>query len=238
MSLRPRCLRGLILLSLYFIVVDDVWDVETCKTINFALIGNCCGSKVITTTRKFDVAEEAGEVYKLKPLSYENSKKLLYTRIFGADRQYHDNKPDDVFDKILERCGGIPLAIIKVTSLLAGKPKDEWSEDSAHTFPALGFCACLTYLGINCGNIVLPTQLVSTNQMTNLKLLQTFVVYGTLPVSIVLPTQLLCLHAATSVPNGIGKLTSLEQLRIFGNPNIFVKELGSLRELRVLRIYN
>jgi disease resistance protein RPM1 len=112
----------------YFIVIDDVWDVPTWEAIKLSLVENNCGSKVITTTRKFDVANEAGDVYKLKPLSDDDSMKLLYTRIFGAEGKYHDNQPEDVINKIIKKCGGIPLAIMTMASLLACKQKYEWSE--------------------------------------------------------------------------------------------------------------
>ena len=90
----------------YFIVIDDVWDVPTWEAIKLSLVENNCGSKVITTTRKFDVANEAGDVYKLKPLSDDDSMKLLYTRIFGAEGKYHDKQPEDVINKIVKKCGG------------------------------------------------------------------------------------------------------------------------------------
>ncbi|WVZ49978.1 LOW QUALITY PROTEIN: hypothetical protein U9M48_001284 [Paspalum notatum var. saurae] len=112
----------------YFIVVDDVWEVTTWERIRLALVENNCGSRVITTTRKFDVAKKSGEVYKLQPLSHENSKRLLYTRVLGAGGNYEDDQPDDVSNKILKKCAGIPLAIITMSSLLVGKPKNEWSE--------------------------------------------------------------------------------------------------------------
>ena len=112
----------------YFIVIDDVWDVPTWEAIKLSLVENNCGSKVITTTRKFDVANEAGDVYKLKPLSDDDSMKLLYTRIFGSEGKYHDKEPEDVINKIVKKCGGIPLAIMTMASLLAGKQKYEWSE--------------------------------------------------------------------------------------------------------------
>jgi len=112
----------------YFIVIDDVWDVPTWEEIKLSLVENNCGSKVITTTRKLDVANEAGDVYKLKPLSDDDSMKLLYTRIFGAEGKYHDKEPEDVINKIVKKCGGIPLAIMTMASLLAGKQKYEWSE--------------------------------------------------------------------------------------------------------------
>jgi hypothetical protein len=92
-----------------------------------ALIENNCGSAIITTTRKFDVAIEAGEVYKLQPLSYDNSKKLFYTRIFGSQGKCLDNKMDELSDNFLKKCDGVPLAIITMATLLVGKPMEEWS---------------------------------------------------------------------------------------------------------------
>ncbi|CAD6252764.1 unnamed protein product [Miscanthus lutarioriparius] len=108
--------------DMYFIVFDDVWEVRTWEAIEPALVENNLGSKVITTTRNFDVAKASGKVYKLKPLSYDDSMKLFYTRLSGADRKFHE-----ISEKILKKCAGIPLAIITMTSLLAGKPECDWS---------------------------------------------------------------------------------------------------------------
>lgn len=60
----------------------------------------------------------------------------------------------------------------------------------------------------------------------------------TLPASIVLLKQLVRLCGVIDVPDGIGTLTSLEELLIQGystRPEKFLKELGNLRELRALR---
>ncbi|CAD6252766.1 unnamed protein product [Miscanthus lutarioriparius] len=111
----------------YFIVIDDVWEVRTWEAIELALVENNRGSKVITTTRNVDVAKASGEVYKLKQLSYDDSMKLFYTRLSRADRKFVDNHPDDISEKILKKCAGIPLAIITMASLLAGKPECEWT---------------------------------------------------------------------------------------------------------------
>jgi hypothetical protein len=77
-------------------------------------------------------------------------------------------------------------------------------------------------------------------QIENLKLLQTLDVDGGLPASIGQLTKLVRLWAGQSnAPDGIGNLTSLEDLRIRlrGDPMTkrFMKELGSLGELRLLR---
>ncbi|XP_066336200.1 disease resistance protein RGA5-like [Miscanthus floridulus] len=120
-------LREFVKKKRYFIVIDDVWEVRTWEAIDLALVENNRGSKVITTTRNVDVAKASGEVYKLKQLSYDESMKLFYTRLSRADRKFLDNHPDDISEKILKKCAGIPLAIITMASLLAGKPECEWS---------------------------------------------------------------------------------------------------------------
>ena len=46
----------------YFVVIDDIWDPQSLEIRKLALVGNNCGSRVIITTRKFEVAREADEV--------------------------------------------------------------------------------------------------------------------------------------------------------------------------------
>jgi disease resistance protein RPM1 len=102
----------------------------------------------------------------------------------------------------------------------------------------LGDLLHLRYLGITGKD---SEDLEPPKQIGNLKLLQTLAVYGPLllPASIVHLTQLLRLCAKYKVPDGIGKLVYLEELRILNGwsdkHKRFLKELGSLRELRVLK---
>jgi hypothetical protein len=122
----------------YFVVIDDIWDISVWKMIRCALPDNDVGYTIITTTRNCDVAEQAGGAYKLKPLSLNNSRKLLYRRIFGTENKY-DNEgrekcPDEelaeVSDRILNKCAGVPLAVITMASLLACKARNkmDWYE--------------------------------------------------------------------------------------------------------------
>ena len=58
-------------------VIDDIWDEEEWALIKHAGVGSA-GSKIITTTRKHNVAEgHGGAVYTMKPLSPADSKELL-----------------------------------------------------------------------------------------------------------------------------------------------------------------
>ncbi|CAN6382161.1 unnamed protein product [Urochloa humidicola] len=120
----------------YFIVMDDVWDTKSWGTIKLALIENNIASRIIITTRTDEVAKEASEVYKLQPLSKDNSRKLFFARLFSGEILLSDHQPDEESDKILKKCGGIPLAIITMASLLVDKPREEWSK--VNNFIGLG----------------------------------------------------------------------------------------------------
>ncbi|XP_037455370.1 disease resistance protein RGA5-like [Triticum dicoccoides] len=119
----------------YLIVIDDIWDLEAWKIIKCAFIDNNHGSRVITTTRILDVATNTGDIYKLKPLSQHLSEELFYTRLFGGKDKCPFGQPAEVSDKILQKCGGVPLAIITIASLLTGKPMEDWSK----VFDSIGF---------------------------------------------------------------------------------------------------
>ncbi|WVZ82785.1 hypothetical protein U9M48_030012 [Paspalum notatum var. saurae] len=110
----------------YLIAIDDIWDIKSWQRIRNALVDNNLGSRIITTTRKLDVADKASIVYELEPLSYENSKALLYETIFGSEGKNHDNQWDESWNKILKRCGGLPLPLLKIGRTLASKPREEW----------------------------------------------------------------------------------------------------------------
>ncbi|WVZ96515.1 hypothetical protein U9M48_042145 [Paspalum notatum var. saurae] len=111
-----------------FIVIDDIWDKEPWKLIRCALRGSHCESRFVVTTRISDVAAFAGEAYKMQPLSYDNSEKLLYARIVDGEGRYLDSPSAKACSKILHKCDGVPLAIITIASLLASKPREDWSE--------------------------------------------------------------------------------------------------------------
>jgi hypothetical protein len=118
-----------------FIVIDDIWDKESWKLIRCALQDGHCGSRVVVTTRTYEVAAQADEAYKIQPLSRDNSENLLYARIADGEGKYFDSPSVEACDKILKKCGGVPLAIITIASLLASKPWEDWSE----VYNSIGF---------------------------------------------------------------------------------------------------
>ncbi|KAL6644323.1 hypothetical protein ACP70R_015931 [Stipagrostis hirtigluma subsp. patula] len=131
-------------ISRYLIVVDDVWKIQIWEVIKYALLKNNRNSRIITTTRVLDVAKsccslDGDYVYEIRPLGPADSKKLFMERIFGS----HDKCPEhliEVSDKILRKCGGLPLAVISISGLLANKPqtKNHWDAVQNSIGRALG----------------------------------------------------------------------------------------------------
>ncbi|XP_066337176.1 disease resistance protein RGA5-like isoform X3 [Miscanthus floridulus] len=109
----------------YFIVIDDIWSCSVWNTVRHAFIENHCESRIIMTTRILDVAKQANSIYELRPLSPADSRKLFYQRIFGTEDAALPNHLAEVSENILKKCGGVPLAVITVASLLATKMRKE-----------------------------------------------------------------------------------------------------------------
>lgn len=84
------------------------------------------------TTRNGNVAKtccypQNDTVYEIRPLTEADSKGLFFRRIFGSE----DRCPihlRDVSVEIIDKCGGLPLALITIASLLNVKSKnrEEW----------------------------------------------------------------------------------------------------------------
>ncbi|KAF7099380.1 hypothetical protein CFC21_101015 [Triticum aestivum] len=120
----------------YLIVIDDIWEKDIWKYIDCALYKNELQSRVITTTRNVSVSEAClsstnGTIHRMKPLSDEDSQILFHRRIFQSKEKCPENLKL-VSRDILKKCGGVPLAIITIASLLVSnqqvKPNHEWMD--------------------------------------------------------------------------------------------------------------
>ncbi|KAM3355001.1 hypothetical protein ACQJBY_025646 [Aegilops geniculata] len=113
----------------YLVIIDDMWDVSAWNIIKYAFPENNLGSRLIVTTRIKTVAEAScfghhEHILEMKPLSEEDSRKLFFGRIFGSEEAC-SGQLKDVSVEILKKCGGLPLAIISISSLLASESSDQ-----------------------------------------------------------------------------------------------------------------
>jgi disease resistance protein RPM1 len=106
-------------------VLDDVWSQPAWEAIRIILPENNCSSRIIVTTRIETVANASSVlkdlVHHMEPLKQADSEKLFVKRVFGS-MGGSGTCPDELkyfMDKILKKCGGLPLAIVSIASLLA-----------------------------------------------------------------------------------------------------------------------
>lgn len=116
----------------YLLVIDDVWKEEHWKFVKAAFPHNYHGSRIIVTTRNDKVSKSscsnAGDQrYRMLPLNEVDSRRLFLNRIFHPDKSCAPEL-ENISASILRKCGGVPLAIITISSLLANKPQNpcEW----------------------------------------------------------------------------------------------------------------
>lgn len=116
----------------YLIIVDDIWSTQAWEVVKSALPDNSFCSRIITTTRIIGVAKSCcsslhDQVYNIEPLSDEDSRRLFFKRIYHSECSCPPHL-EEVSHTILNKCGGLPLAILTIASMLSSKSdtKDEW----------------------------------------------------------------------------------------------------------------
>ncbi|XP_044962215.1 disease resistance protein RGA5-like isoform X2 [Hordeum vulgare subsp. vulgare] len=115
----------------YLIVIDDLWASSTWDIISHAFPDGDCCSRIIVTTEIKDVALACSRyqfkyMYEMSPLNDHQSRKLFLSRVFGSE---NGCPPDfkEVTYEIIRKCGGLPLAIENMASMLACElGVDQW----------------------------------------------------------------------------------------------------------------
>ncbi|KAL5832276.1 hypothetical protein ACOSQ4_017630 [Xanthoceras sorbifolium] len=111
----------------YLAVIDDIWDIETWQTLKNLLPDNENGSRVIITTRIVEVAKHLDErtcAHQLRKLTPEESWQLFCEKV--VQNLNEDEELKKLGKKMVEKCGGLPLAIVVLGGLLSTKEAHEW----------------------------------------------------------------------------------------------------------------
>ncbi|OAY76140.1 Disease resistance protein RPM1 [Ananas comosus] len=112
----------------YLIVLDDVWSRDAWSSLDRAFVRNNFGSRVIITTRTEDVARLADENRRLelRTLPKAEAWDLFCKKAFSklADKCCPEHLKDWA-EKIVDKCRGLPLAVVAIGSLLSYREQQE-----------------------------------------------------------------------------------------------------------------
>nr|XP_048332772.1 disease resistance protein RGA2-like [Ziziphus jujuba var. spinosa] len=116
----------------YFLVLDDVWNEnrELWISLQNLLSNGAKGSRILITTRSKVAGEITSTVepYMLGLLDKDNSWSLFKKVAFKSGQEPNNSNTVKTAMEIVEKCGGIPLAIRTIGSMLYSKnPETEWS---------------------------------------------------------------------------------------------------------------
>ncbi|XP_020081316.1 disease resistance protein RPM1-like [Ananas comosus] len=117
----------------YVLILDDVWSTDVLDNIKNALLKCNCKSRIVLTTRNHEVALLANEhrMFELKPLEANHSWDLFYKNTFWKSANKICPLPlEQCARKIVEKCGGLPLAIVSIGRLLSFREQtnSEWEK--------------------------------------------------------------------------------------------------------------
>ncbi|KAL5761221.1 hypothetical protein ACOSQ2_020059 [Xanthoceras sorbifolium] len=129
-----RILRDTLAGKKYLLVMDDVWNENVQKWIEFKkfFLGGSSGSKIVVTTRSKRVASimsttRDGNGYSLEGLSNESCLSLFMNCAFKEGQEKHHPNLVKIGEEIVAKCGGVPLAIKSLGSLLClSIDENEW----------------------------------------------------------------------------------------------------------------
>ncbi|XP_064998385.1 putative disease resistance RPP13-like protein 1 isoform X1 [Musa acuminata AAA Group] len=125
-----RLLRG----NKFLLVLDDVWGAQIWEDLlRNPLQGGAAGSRVLVTTRNAGIARQmkAAHVHEMKLLPPEDGWSLLCKKVTtNAEDERDAQDLKDTGMKIVEKCGGLPLAIKTIGGVLLdrGLNRSAWEE--------------------------------------------------------------------------------------------------------------
>ncbi|KAM6552510.1 hypothetical protein CsatB_013272 [Cannabis sativa] len=130
-------LRGYLQGKSYLVIFDDVWHTSFWDDMRSAFSGdNERNGRVVITTRNVEVANFCKassnvHIHNLKPLPSEKAWELFCNKAFRNEFNGHCPRHlEKLSREIVDRCQGLPLAVVVIAGLLSTKPKvaDDWKK--------------------------------------------------------------------------------------------------------------
>uniref|UniRef100_A0A0E0BGW1 NB-ARC domain-containing protein n=1 Tax=Oryza glumipatula TaxID=40148 RepID=A0A0E0BGW1_9ORYZ len=109
----------------YFIILDDLWATSVWDVVSRGFPKGNCGSRILITTEIEKVVKaccgyQSRSILKIKPLSDDLSKELFGNIVFGSGKGC-SQQFNGISDEIINKCAGLPLALISIANLLASR---------------------------------------------------------------------------------------------------------------------
>ncbi|KAL0000446.1 hypothetical protein SO802_014227 [Lithocarpus litseifolius] len=131
-------LRDYLRLKTYVVIFDDVWKIDFWEGIKHALPDNNKGCRIMITTRNREVARFCKKsshvhVFELQPLTSDEAWELFCKTVFQFEFGGHCPPIlEKLSHDIVEKCKGLPLAIVAIGGLLSTKDKTVFEWQNLH----------------------------------------------------------------------------------------------------------
>ncbi|XP_058006955.1 putative disease resistance RPP13-like protein 1 [Hevea brasiliensis] len=116
----------------FFIVLDDVWseNYEDWIALRPPFMNGAPGCRILVTTRSTIVAQKMGTVdfHRLESISDDDCWLLFTKHAFGNGRANAPANWEIIREKVITKCGGLPLAARTLGGLLRAKHENEWED--------------------------------------------------------------------------------------------------------------
>ncbi|XP_052200212.1 toMV susceptible protein tm-2-like [Diospyros lotus] len=118
-------------LKRYVIVIDDIWHTEHWDALKIGIpVNSMNGSRLIITSRSKDICVRIGGqifLHELQPLDEEMSRELFLKVVMAApqdnDEDGDPSQLENIGEKILKKCAGVPLAIVVIAGVLLSRER-------------------------------------------------------------------------------------------------------------------
>ncbi|KAF3773734.1 Disease resistance protein [Nymphaea thermarum] len=117
----------------FLLVLDDVWELDWWQgEVESTLVRGAMGSKILITSRNIEVSKGVRVFYmhRLPILPEDESWNLFLNKASKTENELKKHKLQDIAKKIVKKCGGLPLVVQTVGSLMQAKnmKKADWKE--------------------------------------------------------------------------------------------------------------